>query len=129
MGRVVHFDIEASDPDRAMAFYRDVLGWEFEKWDGPMDYWMVYTGSDDDSGINGGLAKRDGSAPATDAPAGTYTCTVDVDDVEATVASVLEQGGSVVQDVHPVPGAGWLAYCADTEGNRFGVMQMDEAAA
>ncbi len=27
-----------------------------------------------------------------------------------------------------VPGIGWLAYCIDTEGNTFGVLQADEAA-
>ena len=29
----------------------------------------------------------------------------------------------------PVPGVGWLAYCTDSEGNVFGMMQMDETAA
>jgi predicted enzyme related to lactoylglutathione lyase len=29
----------------------------------------------------------------------------------------------------PVPGIGWLAYLKDTEGNVFGVMQPDPAAA
>ena len=27
-----------------------------------------------------------------------------------------------------VPGVGYLAYCWDTEGNTFGIMQPDEAA-
>jgi predicted enzyme related to lactoylglutathione lyase len=28
----------------------------------------------------------------------------------------------------PIPTVGWLAYAKDTEGNLFGMMQMDEAA-
>ena len=28
----------------------------------------------------------------------------------------------------PVPGVGWLAYCTDTEGNIFGMLQPDENA-
>lgn len=28
----------------------------------------------------------------------------------------------------PVPGVGWLAYCKDTEGNIFGMMQPDTKA-
>ena len=28
----------------------------------------------------------------------------------------------------PVPGVGWLAYCKDTEGNVFGMMQTDPTA-
>jgi predicted enzyme related to lactoylglutathione lyase len=29
----------------------------------------------------------------------------------------------------PIPGVGWLAYCKDTEGNVFGIMQDDPQAA
>ena len=29
----------------------------------------------------------------------------------------------------PVPGVGWLAYCKDLDGNAFGIMQSDPAAA
>jgi len=29
----------------------------------------------------------------------------------------------------PIPTMGWLAYCKDTEGNLFGMMQMDSKAA
>jgi predicted enzyme related to lactoylglutathione lyase len=28
----------------------------------------------------------------------------------------------------PIPGVGWLAYCKDTEGNIFGLMQADPKA-
>jgi predicted enzyme related to lactoylglutathione lyase len=28
----------------------------------------------------------------------------------------------------PIPGMGWLAYCKDTEGNIFGMMQNDPNA-
>jgi predicted enzyme related to lactoylglutathione lyase len=28
-----------------------------------------------------------------------------------------------------IPGVGWLAYCTDTEGNVFGLMQNDPNAA
>jgi len=43
MPRVVHFEIPATDPERAAAFYKKTFGWKFEKWPGPMDYWMVNT--------------------------------------------------------------------------------------
>jgi len=28
-GKIVHIEIQASDPDRATAFYREVFGWQF----------------------------------------------------------------------------------------------------
>ena len=42
--RIVHFELPADSPARWMAFYRRAFGWRFEKWDGPMDYWMIKTG-------------------------------------------------------------------------------------
>lgn len=86
------------------------------------------TGSDSE-GIDGGLAKREGAVPDGETPAATYMCTVDVEDIEVVVEAVTEHGGSVMRDIQPVPGVGWLAYCIDTEGNRFGVMERDDAAA
>ncbi|MGI5916342.1 MAG: VOC family protein [Anaerolineae bacterium] len=38
MGRVIHFELNADDPERAARFYQDVFGWTIEKWDGPLDY-------------------------------------------------------------------------------------------
>ena len=37
-------------------------------------------------------------------------------------------GGSVAVPKMPIPGVGWLAYCKDTEGNIFGLMQADPKA-
>ncbi len=44
MSRVVHFEIHVDDPNRASKFYTDVFGWKFNKWEGPMDYWLISTG-------------------------------------------------------------------------------------
>ncbi|MFB6104202.1 MAG: VOC family protein [Halobacteriaceae archaeon] len=128
MSRVVHFDIEAADPERAIEFYESVFDWAFERWDGPVEYWLVMTGPEDAPGIDGGLARREGDRPDPAAPSAAYTCTIDVADVEATVAAVTEHGGRVDREIEPVPGVGRLAYCLDTEGNRFGVMEADETA-
>ena len=61
------FEIRAEDPERGAEFYRGVFGWEIEKWDGPVDYWLV-TRSDDEDGINGAVIRRMGGAPATPRP-------------------------------------------------------------
>lgn len=128
MSRVVHFDIEAEDPERAMEFYGDLFDWEFDSWDGPMDYWLITTGPADVPGIDGGLAKREGPSPDPDTPNPTFTCTIDVDDIQTVVEAIPAHGGEVIRDVEPIPGVGWLAYCTDTEGNRFSVMEEDEEA-
>jgi predicted enzyme related to lactoylglutathione lyase len=46
MPRIIHFDVPADDPKRAQKFYQDVFGWKFDKWNGPMEYWMAKTGDD-----------------------------------------------------------------------------------
>jgi predicted enzyme related to lactoylglutathione lyase len=64
MNRPIHFEIPAEKPERAMKFYEKVFGWKFEKWGGPMEYWVVRTGDDGVPGINGGLidTARSGAA-------------------------------------------------------------------
>ena len=37
-------------------------------------------------------------------------------------------GGEIIGDRMAIPGVGWFAAFTDTEGNRFGLMQSDEAA-
>ena len=128
MPRVVHFEIHASEPDRAVAFYRTLLGWEFTKWDGPADYWLVKTGPDDQRGINGGLMRRHGPAPAEMQAVNAFVCTVDVPAVDEYVSKATAAGGTVALPKMAVPGVGWLAYVKDTEGNILGMMQMDVAA-
>ena len=127
MPRVVHFEIHATDPDRAVNFYKTLFGWEFQKWEGPMEYWLVTTGPNEQPGINGGLVRRQGEIDGQAVIA--YVCTVDVEDVDASVKTAIDNGGQVALPKMPIPGVGWLAYCKDTEGNIFGVMQNDPNAA
>ncbi len=119
MPRPIHFEIPADQPDRAVRFYEQVFGWQFQKWDGPMPYWLVRTG--EGCGIDGGLMNRAHPGQGT-------VNTVDVPSCDECVRKVEAAGGKIVMPKMAVPGVGWLAYCADTEGNTFGVMQADERA-
>jgi hypothetical protein len=127
MARVVHFEIHADNPDRAIKFYRDVLGWEFTKWNGPMPYWVVKTGPDSEPGINGGLMPRRGAIDGEAVIA--YVCTAQVSSLDDNTHRAEAAGGIVVVPKMPIPGIGWLAYFKDTEGNIFGMMQPDTKAA
>jgi hypothetical protein len=44
------------------------------------------------------------------------------------LAKLASAGGAVALPKMPVPMVGWLAYGKDTEGNLFGMMQMDASA-
>jgi predicted enzyme related to lactoylglutathione lyase len=128
MPRVVHFEIHAENPERAVGFYTAVFGWEFTKWEGPQDYWLIKTGPDGQPGINGGLLRRHGPGPADNQPVVSYVCTVDTDSVDRALQTITSNGGTVALPKMPIPGVGWLAYAKDTEGNIFGIMQPDPTA-
>ena len=121
MPRVVHFEINADDPQRAAHFYTKVFGWNIQKWDGPMDYWLVMTGESAEPGIDGGIMQREN-------PRATTVNTVDVPSVDDFIKKVKSNGGKVLVPKMAVPGVGYMAYCQDTEGNSFGLMENDPEA-
>lgn len=125
MSRVIHFEIQAQDPDRAAKFYGDVFAWGFTKWDGVEEYWMIDTGSNDMDGINGGLLRRMGSVPAGDAPVNGYVCIIGVNNIDTTLSDITSHGGVITQPKKLFPGIGYTAYAKDTEGNSFGVIQAE----
>ena len=126
MPRVVHFEIHADDPERAMRFYGDVLGWRFEPYF--PDYWGIFTGEEGTPGINGGLIRRIGPPPTTGQPVSAFPCTVDVDDIDAYVAKAVAAGATIALPKQAIAGMAWVAYCTDTEGNIFGMFQEDATA-
>lgn len=121
MPRIIHFEIPADDAARAEKFYSDTFGWKFHKWDGPSPYWLITTGPNDQPGINGGMLNR---------PHPNYgpVNTLGVEDLDASIAAVTANGGQITVPKMAIPGIGWLAYAADTEGNPFGMMQNDPNA-
>ena len=121
MPRITHFDIPSDDPERAQKFYQEVFGWKFDKWDGPMEYWMITTGEKNQPGINGGLARRmPGQIGMTN--------TIDVPSLDEYTRKIASKGGQVLIPRMPIPGVGYFATCMDTEGNIFGMIQMDQSA-
>jgi len=121
MSRIIHFEIPAADPEKLSTFYQKVFGWKFDKWAGPTEYWMIITGKDGEPGINGGMMRKPGGIAST-------TNTIGVDSVDGAIAAVSKAGGKLVMPKTPIPGVGYFAYCEDTEGNLFGVMQADSKA-
>jgi uncharacterized protein len=122
MGRVVHFEVHADDPRRAVAFYTGVFGWQVNALP-TGDYWLLTTGTDGDPGINGAVLPRMGERPAPGAPVMGASVTVAVDDLDDTLARALAAGASMALAKMTVPGVGDLAYILDTEANVLGVLQ------
>lgn len=121
MGRIVHFEMQADDPERACRFYEQVLGWKITKWDGPLDYWLITTGPEEEPGINGAILRRND-------PTTTVYNTAAVESLDATLEAALAHGATLAMPRMAVPGVGWLAYIKDTEGNLMGLMETDPDA-
>ncbi|WP_461187444.1 VOC family protein [Arthrobacter sp. Z4-13] len=123
MGGVVHFEIPADDQERARKFYQEALGWRIDPVPG-MDYNMVITTPMDEStgqptqpgAINGGMMAREGQIT-------NPVITVDVPDIDATLQTVEQLGGSVVMPKSEIPGMGYFAYFKDPENNVMGLWE------
>ena len=119
MSRVVHFEISVDHPKLAKRFYEEVFDWKIEKW-GPMEYWLITTGSESEPGINGALKIREGKESTIN--------TISVPSIDEFMKKVQENGGKVLNPKMSIPGVGYHSYCQDTEGNIFGIMEDDETA-
>ena len=122
-GSVVHFEVPYDDVDRARAFYADVFGWKIQ----PMpefEYNFVQTGPmSEESGmptepgyIGGGMFQRQDDV---DRP----VITINVDDMNAALASIAEHGGAAVGEPMNVGEMGIAGYFTDSEGNLMGLWQ------
>lgn len=123
--RVIHFEIQADNVERAKSFYEKTFDWTItqamKKEEAGMDYWMIMTGPDGTPGINGGLYPR-----PDDNKLNTFDCTIQVDDIDKAIEAVKANGGSIRVEKSEIPGIGWFAGGVDTEGNIFGIMEPTE---
>jgi len=122
MDPVVHFEIHADEPDRALDFYSRAFGWSVARM-GDDDYWLATTSDGQRTGINGALIRRRGPRPAIGAPVVGAVITVQVDDLDATIERVCKLGADVALARSAIPGVGAVAYIHDTEANVIGVFQ------
>jgi predicted enzyme related to lactoylglutathione lyase len=116
---VVHFEFPADNPEQVAEFYKNTLGWKIQKLEGPVDYWLISTGEDREPGIDGGIARK------KDRPASGVLVTVRVDSVDASLKSIVSNGGSIVVPKRAIPGVGYQAHFRDPEGNVIGIMEND----
>ena len=127
MAGIVHFEIPADDQGRATEFYKAAFQWNINPMP-QMDYNVVTTTPTDEKtgmpmepgAINGGLFAREGDLK-------TPIITVDVEDIDASLARIESLGGAVVKPKDAIPGMGYYAYFKDTEGNVLGLWQTADA--
>ena len=92
MGRVIHFEIQATQPQELVDFYTALLGWTFGKWGGP-------------------------NAPAMGQPVNRFVCTIETPSLDEHLDQGAMLGGTVVVPKMPVPGVGWIGYLKDPDAS------------
>lgn len=108
---VVHWEIEALDPERQRAFYAELFNWDIS--DGPI---MLIP-----AGIGGPEPGPGGHLRASNRSA--VTLYIQVRDLASSLRRAAELGGSVVMEPIDVPGGPTLAAIADPEGNGVTLVQ------
>jgi hypothetical protein len=110
---VVHFEVLGSDAEALSRFYGESFEWDMQSV--MPTYSMVKTGGEGD--IAGGV----GTAP--EGQQGHVTFYIEVDDLQAALERIAEQGGSTVQPPMDVPGGPSIALFADPEGHVVGLVK------
>lgn len=124
MDSIAFFEIQSSEPAKAMEFYRKVFGWSFTRQEGlPVEYYRIET-----KGIRGGLLKRPAAVPPLECGTNAFVCSMEVEDFEKTADLILKNGGKVALPRFAVPGVCYQGYFIDSDNNTFGLFQADPQA-
>ncbi|NAZ83131.1 VOC family protein [Kineococcus sp. R8] len=113
-GALAWADLRSSDPAAALAFYRQLFGWEFEPLAG--EYGTV--AAPDLPTPVGGLG------PLFGVPASQWLVYFGVDDADAAAAAAVEAGGRVVAAPETTP-FGRIGQVADLDGVVIGIVATD----
>jgi uncharacterized protein len=114
-------DTSQPDPEAAVAFYRDLFGWEFEDVMPPESEGKYFIGR-----IRGGDVAAVGSVPEGAPPMATWNTYVWVESADDAANKVREAGGNVLREPFDVMNAGRMAVCTDPEGAAFCVWQAND---
>ncbi len=119
-------ELRTRDAERAKRFYRDTIGWSFERTSTPDggDYWLAMV---DGMPVAGMFPL---TSPQFDGVPESWMSFLAVDDVDARVAKALEAGGRLVMPVFDVPDVGRIAMLMEPSGAGIGWITpvCDEAA-
>src|SRR3954453_5938641 len=118
--RAVWFDIPVADLDRAVTFYRAVLGVRVDK-QSVGDFSMGVI--EHENGIGGCLVLN-----KQEITAGGVLLYLNVNGrIRDAVSKIVPGGGSVIQDTHPIGPHGFGAVVLDSEGNRIALHSETDA--
>jgi uncharacterized protein YndB with AHSA1/START domain len=116
MAKVIHFEIPAGKPERAIKFYKNVFGWKINKWQGEFDYWLVEAGEEDEPGINGAIKPKESGSMISDV--------ISVDSYDEFALKIEAEGGKMLTEKMTIPDMGFTGSFQDTEGNVMAIIEI-----
>ncbi|MEU8774983.1 VOC family protein [Streptomyces sp. NPDC048606] len=125
---LVWVELHAPDPQAAIAFYAGLFGWRHAEMSTPGMTYRVLSVADGDQedGSFGGVAPL--GEGAGDGGAVRWVPYFHVPDVDATVRTVREAGGSVLMPAADVPDVGRIGWVADPAGAVFALLKPNPGA-
>ena len=107
----------STDPEKAKAFYAQLLGWTSEDQHmGPSDTYTVFS-------VHGeqlaGLMK-------SQMPMSYWAIYFSVEDCKGLTEKVRSAGGQILMDSDPIPGVGLVTVATDPQGAMFGMIEAEQ---
>jgi predicted enzyme related to lactoylglutathione lyase len=121
-GQFTWLDLMTNDPNGAVPFYKAVLGWETETWQGNTAGMPPYTMWKASGESFGGTAPHSEDAQKTGAPP-LWLGYVSTDDLDASLRKAESLGARVYVGKTAIPDTGWFAVLADPQGATFALYQ------
>jgi len=76
----------------------------------------------------GGVLKRPVKTPPMEFGTNAFTCSIQVENFDASAQTIVENGGQLAMSKFAIPGRCWQGYFMDTDNNVFGIFEVDENA-
>jgi predicted enzyme related to lactoylglutathione lyase len=117
-GTFVWNELMTGDVDKAKVFYGAMIGWEFDEMPMPAggSYWIAKIGGKPVAG----MMNMTGVVPSGTPP--HWFAYLEVDDVDARIAKIAANGGTVIREPFEIEGVGRIAIVADATGAVLGWM-------
>jgi predicted enzyme related to lactoylglutathione lyase len=111
-------ELRTRDAERAMRFYRDTIGWSFERSSTPdgTAYWLAIEGGKPVAGL------FELTSPRFDGVPESWMSFLAVDDVDTRVAKAVRAGARLVMPIFDVPNVGRIAMLQEPSGAGVGWM-------
>lgn len=117
-GRFHWNELRSRDVERAKKFYRDTIGWSFERMSTPDggDYWIAMMDGRPVAGIFPLASPRFDTVPES------WMSFLAVDNVDKRVAKAIKAGAELVMPIFDVPNVGRIAMLREPGGAGIGWM-------